>query len=819
MSETEPIPTSPQPLKPRSALLSRRKQPESVLVVPTSYREGGGSSFGSISVHPQLLAASQREAAVTQPQFPGFSTSATTSQANFASPGGQARKRIGAGLLTYPDGTVYEGEWLDDEQHGQGVCVYPSGNIYIGEWSAGRCEGKGIMLYNDGDIFDGHWKAGLCHGEGVFYAGLKETVGVWANGENVSGQTIQRSERDPQGQALLLRQKTILGMIRSATHCLFSRQLLQGFPLSPGPSRLRQSQFVDGGRGTVTRASQSPQQNALQPMATFQLEERGSPGDRRTIQQLQASNNPNSDQQASGGGGPSGTTISIPLPGVLSDPKENLGLEKDRAAQSSSNSLLFAVAGPSYNVSFNILKWLKYFALFMFPFLSLPHCPCPFKVNVLDLEREYVVSGAALHIDFEQPTTALYCAMLGVSSAVLTFIAGSLAYDTYPIPDQRPFTRVDIVLPFIGCILFACINAGYHSYGRVAHALERVDRKTFPRLASFAASCVDSQSSICIYTWGEDGNTKVTNAHYRWRWLVFSSVFGLLVAWLSPIHRAMRDQPIFGTGRVEQFACVVSHIGTIFVVAGVTFYVLKCTDMERQVLSQMQVVSRTAYFSGVCLLRPTDHRKVKFYLDAPLSLQGYSEGFVGWYITRCFVLYASTCSNHSSRAASMGAFFLFMVLLCLVVLGDLFYALSAGYTTNGGEDLYFSTAHLIGLALSFGWGALLLRYIYVLLCINVERRKHLYIVDVAALYHECMTASTTSPLIDSGRGTAPTFSAHRNSSGLVSLCKAMMLQHDFVVNLVGWPVSTQLLSLVAVLVFGAAGVGIYWFTIYFVARY
>ena len=36
--------------------------------------------------------------------------------------------------LALEDGTVYTGEWLEDNRQGQGTCVYPDGGKYEGEW-------------------------------------------------------------------------------------------------------------------------------------------------------------------------------------------------------------------------------------------------------------------------------------------------------------------------------------------------------------------------------------------------------------------------------------------------------------------------------------------------------------------------------------------------------------------------------------------------------------------------------------------------------------------------------------------------------------
>ena len=36
-------------------------------------------------------------------------------------------------MLSIPDGSVYLGEWSDNNYHGQGIYIYPDGERYEGE--------------------------------------------------------------------------------------------------------------------------------------------------------------------------------------------------------------------------------------------------------------------------------------------------------------------------------------------------------------------------------------------------------------------------------------------------------------------------------------------------------------------------------------------------------------------------------------------------------------------------------------------------------------------------------------------------------------
>ena len=52
---------------------------------------------------------------------------------------------IGQGTLTYPDGTVYQGEFEDGEKHGKGTIVFPNKTKLTGEWIR-NIPAKGVIV-------------------------------------------------------------------------------------------------------------------------------------------------------------------------------------------------------------------------------------------------------------------------------------------------------------------------------------------------------------------------------------------------------------------------------------------------------------------------------------------------------------------------------------------------------------------------------------------------------------------------------------------------------------------------------------------------
>ena len=42
--------------------------------------------------------------------------------------------RHGLGVMVWLDGSIYQGEWQENEHHGRGRIIHPDGDIYDGEW-------------------------------------------------------------------------------------------------------------------------------------------------------------------------------------------------------------------------------------------------------------------------------------------------------------------------------------------------------------------------------------------------------------------------------------------------------------------------------------------------------------------------------------------------------------------------------------------------------------------------------------------------------------------------------------------------------------
>lgn len=109
--------------------------------------------------------------------------------------------RNGHGTESYPDGTVYVGEWKDGKRHGSGTYRHADGTVYDGAWQDGTKEGEGSMRWAVGNEYTGEWANGHRQGRGVYkdtsgdtyegewWAGKKDGHGIcrFANGDTFEG--------------------------------------------------------------------------------------------------------------------------------------------------------------------------------------------------------------------------------------------------------------------------------------------------------------------------------------------------------------------------------------------------------------------------------------------------------------------------------------------------------------------------------------------------------------------------------------------------------------------------------------------------------
>jgi len=46
--------------------------------------------------------------------------------------------------------------------------VWPDGSMYEGYWMDNKANGKGRLIHADGDVYNGFWKDDKAHGQGIY---------------------------------------------------------------------------------------------------------------------------------------------------------------------------------------------------------------------------------------------------------------------------------------------------------------------------------------------------------------------------------------------------------------------------------------------------------------------------------------------------------------------------------------------------------------------------------------------------------------------------------------------------------------------------
>jgi len=86
----------------------------------------------------------------------------------------------GKGKMTYPNGTVYTGTFVEGKQTDTNATItFSNGSIYTGNVENGVMTGSGSLKYENGDIAKGTFTDGVIQGNGVYTL----------NGDSVYGET------------------------------------------------------------------------------------------------------------------------------------------------------------------------------------------------------------------------------------------------------------------------------------------------------------------------------------------------------------------------------------------------------------------------------------------------------------------------------------------------------------------------------------------------------------------------------------------------------------------------------------------------------
>ena len=77
------------------------------------------------------------------------------------------KENRGFGKAKYPDGSFYEGAFVDGQHSGEGKIFFPDGSFYEGNWLEGNFNGYGTLVYSNGITLEGNFSKGLLDGKGT----------------------------------------------------------------------------------------------------------------------------------------------------------------------------------------------------------------------------------------------------------------------------------------------------------------------------------------------------------------------------------------------------------------------------------------------------------------------------------------------------------------------------------------------------------------------------------------------------------------------------------------------------------------------------
>lgn len=403
---------------------------------------------------------------------------------------------------------------------------------------------------------------------------------------------------------------------------------------------------------------------------------------------------------------------------------------REEVAHTASPDCIFSCASPCATEVFSAPRFSFRLLAFLFPFFSLPGLPTSFYlIDSLDTERAFVVSGASLQRSFDSPGVSMYIIAVGLLCSVASLVLYVVSdISTGPFQEGK-LSESDVVVPFVLWVVNAIVCACYFSFVRCPHGLERMNRELTVELTALAAGVVDSQSSICIYSWDEAGRDKVKNIRFRWKWLMLSLFNSAIIACTSPAARAaLSGSPIGQTGS-EKTILSFSITAKGFFASIISYYAFKCMDVQREVASKLSVLTKIAYIEGSSLMAPALYLKEHFRCDAVFDPSRLMEGFQGWFCIRSLVLCASPIANHRSRWSALS---ILVICVCTSCVRIFFYSSEWNWKV---EKSTFDNLLCNLVAVNLTWGVITIQYLNVCAATRSELRRHLYIMDIVSLYH------------------------------------------------------------------------------------
>jgi hypothetical protein len=117
--------------------------------------------------------------------------------------GAERRVKHGRGIMRWPDGREYRGQFHFDKMQGEGIMSWPTGSKYVGQYCNNRKEGNGKLTMPDGSIYEGTFVEGLRHGSFLHTAADGSAFRMEFDLDHViSKESIHAFERVPAGSCV-----------------------------------------------------------------------------------------------------------------------------------------------------------------------------------------------------------------------------------------------------------------------------------------------------------------------------------------------------------------------------------------------------------------------------------------------------------------------------------------------------------------------------------------------------------------------------------------------------------------------------------------
>ena len=85
-------------------------------------------------------------------------------------------------IYTFPDGSIYEGQWKENTPNGWGLFKWPDGSLYEGMWTKGRRHGNsGTLIVSDGFRYEGAWVDNAMEGRGIATVSLSTNASMFVS--------------------------------------------------------------------------------------------------------------------------------------------------------------------------------------------------------------------------------------------------------------------------------------------------------------------------------------------------------------------------------------------------------------------------------------------------------------------------------------------------------------------------------------------------------------------------------------------------------------------------------------------------------------